>query len=214
MTRRTLHSAEGRARLFAIPANRAEMAGHYVMGEADLVLVRAKRRAADRLGFAVQLRLLRHPGTGLGPGEHPPGAMLSFVAEQLGVPPGALAAYAARDQTRRGHAAELQAALRLRSFRLADWRARLRVGAEAAWATDRGGPIVAAMLAHLRQEGVVVPRPAVLERTPATTTGRPPPPCVRRSLSRGRGIVPPARALSPTSGGPARIARHRPEERR
>ncbi|SDB71600.1 Tn3 family transposase [Belnapia rosea] len=164
MTRRTLLSAKGRARLFAIPTDRAEMAGHYVLDAADLVLVRARRRAANRLGFAVQLCLLRHPGTGLGPEERPPAPMLAFVAEQLGVPPGAYAAYAARDQTRRGHAAELQAALRLRSFRLADWRACLRVGAEAAWATDRGEPIVAAMLAHLRSTGVVVPRPAVLER--------------------------------------------------
>lgn len=164
MPRRTLLSAEARSRLFGIPTERAEMARHYVLDAADSALVRARRRAANRLGFAVQLCLLRHPGTGLGTGEHPPAGMLAFVAEQLGVPPAAFADYAARDQTRREHAAELQAALRLRSFRLADWRACLRVGAEAAWATDRGEPVVAAMLAHLRAEGVVVPGAAVLER--------------------------------------------------
>lgn len=164
MPRRTLLSAEARSRLLGIPTDRAEMARHYVLDAADLALVRARRRAANRLGFAVQLCLLRHPGTGLGAGEHPPAPMLAFVAEQLGVPPAAFAAYAARDQTRREHAAELLATLRLRSFRLADWRACLRVGAEAAWAADRGEPIVGAMLAHLRAEGVVVPGAAVLER--------------------------------------------------
>jgi hypothetical protein len=46
--------------------------------------------------------------------------MVAFVAEQLGVPATAFAEYARRDQTRREYAAELQAALGLRSFRLAD----------------------------------------------------------------------------------------------
>jgi hypothetical protein len=59
---------------------------------------------------------------------------------------------------------ELQRLLRLRSFGLADWRACLRVGAESAWATDRGEPIVEAMLAHLRANGVLLPAAAVLER--------------------------------------------------
>lgn len=164
MPRRTLLSAEARSRQFGIPTERAEMARHYVLDEADLALVRARRRGANRLGFAVQLCLLRQPGTGLGPGERPPAPMLAFVAEQLGMPLAAFADYAARDQTRREHAIEPGAVLRLRSFRLADWRNCLRVGAEAAWATGRGEPIVAAMLAHLRREGVIVPSAAVLER--------------------------------------------------
>ena len=54
--------------------------------------------------------------------------------------------------------------LGLRSFGLMDWRACLRVGADAAWATDRGEPIVQAMLAHLRISGVVLPPATVLER--------------------------------------------------
>jgi TnpA family transposase len=120
MPRRTLLSAEARSRLFGIPTERAEMARHYVLDAADLALVRARRRPANRLGFAVGLCLLRHPGTGLGPGEGPPTAMLAFVAEQIGVPPASFADYAARDQTRREHAAEMAAALQLRSFRLAD----------------------------------------------------------------------------------------------
>ena len=90
--------------------------------------------------------------------------MIAFVADQLGVPAAAFADYAQRDQTRREHAVELQRYLSLRSFGLADWRACLRVGTDAAWATDRGEPIVRAMLAHLRANGVLLPAAAVLER--------------------------------------------------
>lgn len=51
-----------------------------------------------------------------------------------------------------------------RSFQLGDWRDCLRVGADAAWSTDRGEPIVQIMLTHLRSRGVLVPDAAVLER--------------------------------------------------
>ncbi len=72
MSPRTLLSPEQRARLFGIPTDPAEMAKHYVLSAEDLALVRTKRRTSNRLGFAVQLCLLRHPGQGLGPDEHPP----------------------------------------------------------------------------------------------------------------------------------------------
>jgi len=164
MSRRTLLSPEQRTRLFGISTDPAEMAKHYVLIAEDLVLVRTKRRSSNRLGLAVQLCLLRHPGQGLGFGAHPPEAMIAFVARQLGAVPATFAEYALRNQTRREHAVELQKLLGLRSFRLADWRACLQVGANAAWATVRGEPIVQAMLAHLRTERVLMPAAAVLER--------------------------------------------------
>ena len=164
MPRRSLLSNEQRTRLFAVPVDHAEMAKHYVLSADDLALVRAKRRSVNRLGFAVQLCLLRYPGLGMGPAEQPPEAMIAFVARQLGMRHVNFANYAQRDQTRREHAVELQRYLGLQSFGLMDWRACLRVGADAAWATDRGEPIVQAMLAHLRISGVVLPPATVLER--------------------------------------------------
>ena len=164
MPPRTLLSSEQRTRLFAIPSDSVEMVRHYMLGPEDLALIRTKRRSINRLGFSVQLCLLRYPGLGMGPAEQPPEGMITFVADQLAVPSAVFADYAHRDQTRREHAIELQRYLCLRSFGLADWRSCLRVGADAAWATDRGEPIVQAMLAHLRANGVLLPATAVLER--------------------------------------------------
>ena len=164
MSRRSLLSTEQRTRLFSIPVDPAEMAKHYMLSAEDLALVRTKRRTVNRLGFAIQLCLLRHPGQGLGPGERPPEAMIVFVAHQLQISAAAFADYALRDQTRREHAVELQHLLCLRSFRLADWRACLQLGTDTAWATDRGEPIVEAMLAHLRAANVLVAAAMVLER--------------------------------------------------
>ena len=164
MPPRTLLSSEQRTRLFAIPTDAPEMTRHYVLDADDLALVGARRRAGNRLGFAVQLCALRHPGRVLDPSELPPAPMLAFVARQIGVDPALFGEYARRAETRREHLLELQRLLRLRSFGLADWRACLRVGTDAAWATDRGEPIVQAMLAHLRASGVLLPAAAVLER--------------------------------------------------
>ena len=72
MPPRTLLSSEQRARLFTITADPAEMTRHYVLDTDDLALVRARRRAGNRLGFAVQLCALRHPGRVLDPSESPP----------------------------------------------------------------------------------------------------------------------------------------------
>ena len=164
MPYRALLSSEQRTRLFAIAVDPPEMAKHCVLSTRDQVLVRAKRRASNRLGFAIQLCVLRYPGRVIDPAESPPASMLSFVASQIGIDPLLFGDYAHRAETRREHLLELQKLLRLRSFRLADWRTCLQVGANAAWATDRGEPIIQAMLAHLRTTNVLLPTAAVLER--------------------------------------------------
>ena len=93
MPPRTLLSSEQRIQLFSIST--------------DLALVGARRRASNRLGFAVQLCALRHPGGVLDPSESPPTSMVAFVAQQIGVDSALFADYAQRDQTRREHAVEL-----------------------------------------------------------------------------------------------------------
>ena len=114
MPRRQLLSPQARSSLFDPPRDPASVVRFHTLSPADLELVRRRRRRrrrrpANRLGFAVQLCLLCHPGGGLGSGECPLETMLAFVAGQLGVPPANFAGYAGRDQTRREHAAELQA---------------------------------------------------------------------------------------------------------
>jgi len=164
MPRRNLLSSEQRIRLFAIPTDPAEMARHYVLSSDDLAVIRTKRRPINRLGFAIQLCLLRYPGQGIGPSEHPPLEMIAFVAQQLGLSSANFGDYALRDQTRREHAVEIQKYLQLHTFGLADWRSCLKAGADAAWATDRSEPIVQAMIAHLRANNVLLPTVTVLER--------------------------------------------------
>jgi TnpA family transposase len=62
MGRRDLLSAEERRHLFGAPTDRDALARLYTFGSADLGLIEARREERNRLGFAVQLALIRHPG--------------------------------------------------------------------------------------------------------------------------------------------------------
>jgi len=72
MSRRSLLSADQRARLFATPVVEAGLTRHYVLSSADFSLIRTKRRASNRLGlrskFAPPRRVL--PPTGRNPRPH------------------------------------------------------------------------------------------------------------------------------------------------
>jgi TnpA family transposase len=108
MPRRQLLSPQARSSLFDPPRDPALVVRFHALSPADLALVRRRRRPANRLGFAIQLAYLRHPGRAIEAGEAPPEAMLAFIAQQLGVPPTTFLDYARRDPTRREHLLELR----------------------------------------------------------------------------------------------------------
>jgi TnpA family transposase len=116
MPRRSVLTPAQLAALCALPTTEVEIARQYTLDERDLAVIRQRRGAHNRLGFAVQLCYLRYPGQALRPGSIPPEGLLTFVAQQVGAPPDCWAAYAQRDETRREHALELQAAFDYRAF--------------------------------------------------------------------------------------------------
>ena len=74
MGRRNLLSAEERRHLFGVPVDRDGLARLYTFGPRDLSLIGTRREERNRLGFAVQLALLQHPGMTLGQIVLQPGA--------------------------------------------------------------------------------------------------------------------------------------------
>ena len=124
-----------------------------------------RRGAANRLGFAVQLALLRHPGMGLAQMEEPVDVLVEWLAARLGIPAAAFADYAGRPQTMTDHALMLAATLGLRPPGNADLPLMIEAAAQSAWSTDRGAPIVAGVIAALRTAKIILPAPAVIERT-------------------------------------------------
>jgi TnpA family transposase len=103
MARRPLLTDEERQLLFGVPGDPDALARHYTFTRSDQDLVAGRRGAANRLGFAVQLALVRHPGIGLAQMEEPIDALVGWLAAQLDIPPTAFADYAGRPQTMTDH---------------------------------------------------------------------------------------------------------------
>jgi hypothetical protein len=62
MPRRQLLTADEHARLFGMPSDPEALIRHGTLSPVDLDWLAGRRGAANRLGAAVQLCLLRHPG--------------------------------------------------------------------------------------------------------------------------------------------------------
>ncbi|MGA8759636.1 MAG: DUF4158 domain-containing protein, partial [Stellaceae bacterium] len=86
--------------LFDLPTEQKILIRYWTLTSTDLEAIHRRRRDRNRLGFALQLCALRYPGRLLRPGELIPTEGLRFVADQVDATPEALAAYAARFQTR------------------------------------------------------------------------------------------------------------------
>src|ERR1035437_2754718 len=140
------------------------MVRYYSLNSEDLTLINRRRGDPNRLGFALMLCYLRFPGRILRQGERPPVELCGFVAEQLGLDPVHLGDYAERDQTRREHALEIQAALGLRPLTSAMYRDLAAWLFPTALATDHGPTLVATLIEELRARRIVCPPLPAIER--------------------------------------------------
>ena len=108
MPRRSIFSAAERSSLIALPDTTDELIRHYTFNETDLAIIRQHRGSMNRLGFAINLSYMRHPGIMLGAEEEPFAPLLRFVSTQIDEPLESWAEYGQRAETRREHLLELQ----------------------------------------------------------------------------------------------------------
>jgi TnpA family transposase len=99
VARRQLLTEEERQLLFGTQRDADALTRHYSFTRSDRELLAVRRGNANRLGFAVQLALLRHPGMSLAHMEEPVDSLVAWLAERLEIPAAAFAEYAGRAQT-------------------------------------------------------------------------------------------------------------------
>jgi TnpA family transposase len=87
MKKHEILSPQSRAALFDPPTDPTAIVRHYTFSQEDMALIRQRRRAANRLGFAVQLAYFHHPGRIIRVDEEPPEDMLIFIAGQIDAHP-------------------------------------------------------------------------------------------------------------------------------
>jgi TnpA family transposase len=150
--------------LFALPEIYEEALSRFALSCEDVAFARSHRRSHNRLGFVIQLALIRDLGRTLRAGEVPTEAVIAVVAEQLDIDPAVFTLYAQREETRREHAREIVSALGLRSVRVSDYRMLILAAAREAATTERGLPITRAVIDKLKDKKLLVPVPTQLIR--------------------------------------------------
>lgn len=181
MARRYLLTEDERRSLFDIPTDRASLAKYYSVTAEERTLIEVKRKDVNRLGFAMHLALLRHPGFGFRIEDPVPPELIRHIAAELGVSADLLLAYPRRAQTRFEHGWEAAKLLGLRAFEGADLSLALDLAKSAALSTDQGLPIATAIVDGLRDKRIILPAPARIERI---------------GVARGRGNWPQTRSLT------------------
>ena len=164
MPRRVTLTDRQREALFHLPVDQGDLLRHYTLSDEDLGHIRQRRRAHNRFGFALQLCVLRYPGRVLTPGELIPAQVSDFIAAQLGLSSDDLLLYAAREETRHEHLADLRRIYGYRSFSgrgardLRDWIAR---EAEAATSNE---DLARRFVAECRRTRTILPGFSTIER--------------------------------------------------
>jgi TnpA family transposase len=161
-----LLTPQERERLTGVPSNltEREIARYYTLSPQDLQAALHHRRPQNRLGFAVQLCMLRFPGRALTDLPDVPAPILVYIAEQVHVPPQAFLDYGRRENTLYEHLQELRD---LFGFRNCGWRELLRLTRillPHALESDQALPLFDIALEHLRVQKVIAPGITTLER--------------------------------------------------
>lgn len=172
MPRRTLLSDTERDSLLVLPESQDDLIQQYSFTDADMALIRQRRGDANRLGFAVQLCLLRYPGYALSSDTALPDPVIQWIAKQVRSDAAAWSEYGDREKTRNEHLHELRAYLELAVFGLSDFRKLVHSLADLAMQTDKAIVLAAHSLDTLRQKRIILPALTVIERACAEAVTR------------------------------------------
>lgn len=164
MARHEMLSQTQRDELSTFPdLSERELARYYTLTQNDLDIIVVKRSNANRLGFAVQLALLRFPGRALSPSDSVPQDLISYLGKQLEINPKTFEVYAkARDTTRREHLREIIEQFAFKEF--SNEREALRSWLlPIALSTDNAFVLVEDLITHMREHRIILPAVYSLE---------------------------------------------------
>lgn len=164
MTHRTILTNRQRQALLAVPTDEPSMLKHYVLSDADILHINSKRKASNRLGFALQLCAFRYPGRLLQKHELIPQTTLKFIAAQLGINQQEIETYGTRSETRYEHSSALQHLYGFRIFQETDEQIFLNWLKDTAIDTRSNAELAELFVVECRKRRIILPGITVIER--------------------------------------------------
>jgi len=161
-----LLTEEQRLEFTRIPENISEweIAKYYTFTDNDMELINRRRRNYNRLGFAVQLCILRNPGWSLGNNDLIPEAVLSYIAEQLGIGAEEYEQYAQRENTRLEHLQELRQVYGYKNFAEDDFKRLSDYIMPFALENDNIIRLIRVAIDELRKDMIILPGITTIEK--------------------------------------------------
>ena len=161
MAHRRMLTEDQISQLFDPPIDQRALIRHYTLSPADLALIRRSRGDHHRLGYALMLCYLRHPGRPLRAGETPPAELVAFVADQINVFSSEFEQYS--EPNRQRHSVSLQGIFGLRPFGVRHGNSLAKWLLPQAIENDRLFDLAVSTVEECRRRGIIVPAPATLE---------------------------------------------------
>jgi TnpA family transposase len=164
VARRTWLTASEKSNILSTPDNDAELIRCYALSENDLSIIKLRRGDENKLGFAVQMCLLRYPGQGLLPNSELSPRFIQFISNELNLDPSVFTKYAKREETRREHALLLQSYLGLSTFSLRHYKNLITELTLFAMQVDKSILLATYAMDFLREKKIIIPRVEVVDR--------------------------------------------------
>ena len=163
---KALLTPEERLQYLRIPPNLSEweLSVYFTLSQHDLEIIQRRRRGYNRLGFAVQVCVLRYLGWTLFDIKEVPAQALSYIAMQVNVDASAFASYGERDATKYEHLEEIRKEYGYQTFALSEYRALYKYLFNSAMANGDPLHLLQIAIEFLRGRKTILPSMAAIER--------------------------------------------------
>lgn len=161
---RELLTTEQRQFLMQIPEDDWIGGTHYTFSKQDLEIINKRRREENRLGFAVQLAILRYPGWPYTHIKNIPESVINYIAKQISADPSSLSLYPHRENTLWDHLKEIRSEYGFVTFALKEYRITFKHLYQLALKNRDANHLLYECLEFLRKNRIILPAITTLER--------------------------------------------------
>ncbi|BDR32099.1 Tn3 family transposase (plasmid) [Enterococcus faecium] len=155
---------EQRQAFMQIPEDEWILGTYFTFSKRDLEIVNKRRREENRLGFAVQLAVLRYPGWPYTHIKSIPDSVIQYISKQIGVSPSSLDHYPQRENTLWDHLKEIRSEYDFVTFTLSEYRMTFKYLHQLALENGDAIHLLHECIDFLRKNKIILPAITTLER--------------------------------------------------
>lgn len=161
---RELLTPEQRQAFMQIPEDEWILGTYFTFSKRDLEIVNKRRKEENRLGFAVQLAVLRYPSWPYTHIKSIPDSVLQYISKQIGVSPSSLSHYPQRENTLWDHLKEIRSEYDFVTFTLREYRMTSKHLHQLALENGDAIHLLHECIDFLRKNKIILPAITTLER--------------------------------------------------